>query len=78
MPKRLTTDEFISRAMEKHGDKYDYSKVEYINAQTKVCIICKEHGEFWQRASEHLNGCGCKLCGNISSCNKQKNQMKLL
>lgn len=72
MPKRLTTDEFIRRAIEKHGDKYDYSKVEYINAQTKVCIICKEHGEFWQRASEHLNGCGCKLCGNISSCNKQK------
>jgi len=38
MVKRLTNDEFIKRARNTHGDKYDYSKVEYINAQTKVCI----------------------------------------
>lgn len=37
---------FIEKAKNKHGDKYDYSKVEYINSTTKVCIICKEHGEF--------------------------------
>jgi len=57
------TKSFIKRAREVHGDKYDYSKVEYINAHTKVCIICSEHGEFWQRPNDHLNGCGCPNCG---------------
>ena len=47
--KKLTTIDFIIRAKEVHGDKYDYSKVEYVNNKTKVCIICPEHGEFWQR-----------------------------
>lgn len=63
MSKRLTTEEFISRAKEKHGDKYDYSKVEYINAHTKVIIICPEHGEFKQTPSAHKNnGMGCPNC----------------
>ena len=44
---------FIEKAKKVHGDKYDYSKVQYVNAYTKVCIICTEHGEFWQ-----LPGCG--------------------
>lgn len=39
---------FIEKAKKVHGDKYDYSKVQYVNAYTKVCIICTEHGEFWQ------------------------------
>lgn len=47
-----------------HGDRYDYSKVKYVNVKTKVCIICKEHGEFWQTPESHLKGCGCpKCCG---------------
>ena len=58
----LTTEEFVERARKIHGDKYDYSKVEYINSQTKVCIICPEHGEFWQIAGHHLNGVGCPIC----------------
>ena len=41
---KLTTEEFIKKAREVHGDRYDYSKVEYVNKKTKVCIICKEHG----------------------------------
>ena len=59
MPRKLTQEEFIKRAREVHGDKYDYSKVEYINANSKVCIICPEHGEFWQKPANHLLGCGC-------------------
>ena len=59
---KLTTEEFIKRARQKHGDKYDYSKVEYINCSTKVCIICPEHGEFWQNAGLHLYGKGCSKC----------------
>lgn len=44
--KKLTTEEFIERARKIHGNKYDYSKVNYVNAKTKVCIICPIHGEF--------------------------------
>lgn len=58
----LTTEEFIKRASIKHNNKYNYSKVEYINWFTPVCIICPEHGEFWQRAGDHLNGHGCDKC----------------
>ena len=58
-----TTCEFIEKAKKIHGDKYDYSKVNYINSKTKVCIICPEHGEFWQRPKDHLQGHGCYHCG---------------
>ena len=60
--KKKTKEEFIKEATEKHGDKYDYSKVHYVNSKTKVCIICPEHGEFWQEASGHLRGIGCPKC----------------
>ena len=58
-----STEEFIEKARKVHGDKYDYSKVEYANAREKVCIICKEHGEFWQKPRNHLSGNGCPKCG---------------
>lgn len=62
MTKRKTTQEFIEEAKEVHGDKSDYSKVKYINAKTKVCIICPIHGEFWQTPYKHLKGHGCLKC----------------
>ena len=43
---------------------YDYSKVDYVNSKTKVCIICPEHGEFWQTPNNHMHGQGCPKCGN--------------
>lgn len=58
----LTTKEWLEKAKEVHGDRYNYSKVEYVNAKTKVCIICHRHGEFWQGASSHLTGKGCPKC----------------
>lgn len=70
MSKRLTTEEFIERAKEVHGDKYDYSKVNYVNSSTKVCIICPIHGEFWQIPSDHLSGKGCKKCSYIKTSNR--------
>lgn len=60
--RRKTKDDFINQAQLIHNDKYDYSKVNYINCETKVCIICPEHGEFWQRPSNHLTGQGCPVC----------------
>lgn len=58
----LGQEEFIKRARKIHGDKYDYSKVKYVNGQTKVTIICPIHGEFQQTAERHILGQGCKLC----------------
>ena len=55
--------DFIKKAHSKHGNKYDYSKVDYVNCDTKVCIICPEHGEFWQTPCKHTEGCGCPNCG---------------
>ena len=60
--RRSTKEKFIKKAKEVHGDKYDYSKVEYVNANTKVCIMCPVHGEFWQSPSNHLKHNGCPLC----------------
>lgn len=62
MSKKKTTNEFISEAISIHGNKYNYSKVEYHGKGDKVCIICPEHGEFWQTPEKHLSGQGCPLC----------------
>ena len=56
------SDKFIEEAKKIHGDKYDYSKVDYKGADKDVIIICPIHGEFKQIASEHLRGRGCKFC----------------
>lgn len=72
MPTKKTTEEFIEDAIKVHGDKYDYSKVEYINSKTKVIIICKEHGEFEQTPFGHIQGYGCRKCANISISNSKK------
>ena len=58
-----TKESFLLKAREVHGWKYDYSKVEYNGNDIKVCIICPEHGEFWQTPHSHLNGRGCPICG---------------
>ena len=60
-------EKFIEKAHKIHGVKYNYSKVEYINGRTKVCIICPEHGEFWQTADAHMRGSGCPICANLLS-----------
>ena len=59
---RLSKEDFIKKANETHRGKYNYDKVEYNGALTKVCIICPEHGEFWQLPSSHKRGIGCPKC----------------
>lgn len=59
---RRTQDELIEDFRIVHGDKYDYSKVEFKNMRTKVCMICPEHGEFWQLPDSHIRGQGCPQC----------------
>ena len=57
-------ERFIENSNKKHNSKYDYSKVEYKNSLTRVCIICPEHGEFWQTPQAHSRGNGCPKCSN--------------
>ena len=54
---------FIQLAEKRHNKKYNYSKVEYINTEIKVCIICPLHGKFWQSPQNHLQNHGCPECG---------------
>jgi very-short-patch-repair endonuclease len=58
------TLKFIEKARAKHGDKYEYSEVNYTSAKNKVCITCKTHGIFEQTPTNHLTGFGCNLCAN--------------
>jgi len=55
---RNTLEEFVNKARLIHGDLYDYSKVDYVNTNTKVLIIDPEYGEFWQSPNSHLRGTG--------------------
>jgi len=67
-----TTDEFIKKSRKIHGDRYDYSLVDYVNSLNNVKIICSVHGEFEQLPPKHLSGSGCKYCANnIKSTSKE-------
>jgi len=73
----MTTEEFITRAKQVHGDKYDYSLVKYVNANTKIKIICKIHGIFEQRPLNHLyNSHGCPKCGGNKRLTKDEFEIK--
>lgn len=56
------SDIFIEKAKKIHSNKYNYSKVFFEKTEDKVCIICPEHGEFWQTVHSHLQGHGCPKC----------------
>ena len=71
MTKRSTTSQFIRKAKKKHGDHYDYSKVDYVKADKNVTIICPIHGDFDKTPNSHLNGRGCKDCGRVKSAKKR-------
>lgn len=67
---RKTTEQFIEEARKIHGNKYDYSKVNYNLCQDKVTIICPKHGEFKQRPLSHIQGQGCPHCYNETKIGK--------
>ena len=62
---RSNTIHFIKKAFSVHGERYDYSLVDYKNSSTKVYIVCKSHGQFLQAPSEHLTGKGCIKCAGV-------------
>ncbi len=63
---KLTTEEFVTIANRVHGHMYDYSKVVYKGSNTKIEIICPEHGSFWQRPNNHTGQSnGCPDCASL-------------
>jgi hypothetical protein len=73
---KSNSEEFIAKAIDLHGDKYDYTKVEYTTNSVNICIVCKIHGEFEQTQASHLRGCGCVKCGKITMQEKQRTQLQ--
>lgn len=60
--KKFSKEDFVQKAISIHGDKYDYSKFNYVNTKTKGEIICSKHGSFWQKPENHTWGKGCRKC----------------
>lgn len=62
MPVKKTKEQFIETSISIHGDRYDYSKVNYAGNKVKVNIVCKKHGDFWQTPNDHIGGHNCSKC----------------
>src|SRR3972149_546294 len=60
--KAISIEKFIFNAKQIHGERYDYSKFEYVNSSVKSTIICEKHGEFLQSPRNHMKGYNCKKC----------------
>jgi len=71
LKRRNNTKYFIDKSINVHGEKYDYSKVDYTTSQTKVTIICPKHGEFEQIAQSHMSGHGCSKCSSSHPMNNK-------
>lgn len=62
--RKLTTEEVVERLKNVHGDRYDYSKVNYIGAKSKIVVVCPIHGDFETILDKHINGSNCPKCVN--------------
>lgn len=62
MPLKQTNTEVIATFRKVHGDKYDYSLLDYKNSSTKIKVICSTHGMFEVAPEHHKKGVGCRKC----------------
>lgn len=69
---RYTTEEMIQRFIEVHGDNYEYSKVQYVNDDTKIIVTCKTHGDFKTNSGTHVLGHGCPSCAGNKPLTKKE------
>lgn len=69
--KKLTIEIFIDKAKKIHGNRYDYSKSEYINSRTQITITCPKHGDFFIKPIKHLCGRKCRKCSKEDCSKKQ-------
>ena len=75
--RRLAPVEFEKRVREIHGDKYDLSRIRYVNIATKVEIVCPEHGAWWPYPSSLLKGCGCPKCAGRAKLTQQEFELRV-
>lgn len=73
MSQKKTTEQFIEDAKKVHGDLDSFDKVEYNGNKVKVCITCKEHGDYWMKPNSYLSGQRCPVCGR-----KKSNENKVI
>jgi len=64
MTRRTSFEDFVRRARAKHNNLYTYPEIPWTGARTRIVAICAQHGQFDQRAANHLSGNGCPKCGN--------------
>lgn len=70
--KKNRKEKFLEQSKEVHGNRYDYSKVVYVDDETLVKIGCPEHGEFEQTPHKHLIGERCEKCLTLLSFEESK------
>ncbi|WP_189443404.1 MULTISPECIES: GIY-YIG nuclease family protein [Cupriavidus] len=63
--RQVTQADFLARALEVHGDRYDYSRAIYSGSNSKLTIVCRTHGPFEQTPSNHYKGKGCRACAGV-------------
>ena len=73
---KIDTKGFLKKSFEIHGDKYDYSKVNFVDKKTKVVIICPKHDLFEKTPKEHLIGEGCFKCQQFLSYEDSKSYIQ--
>ena len=71
MPKKLTREIFIERARQLYGNRYNYSKVVYVGFETKVCITCPDHGDFWVTPHNFFKNHVCPTCSGRQRITKE-------
>ena len=74
--RRSNTKDFITKARAAHGEKYDYSRVDYVNTALRIEIVCPDHGTFLQAARGHLQGKGCQKCGGAKNTDARRSNTK--
>lgn len=62
MPKKMTIDEFKEKLNSVHGETYEYDFNTFHGCHSPMKIVCRKHGDFWQKPSKHLQGQGCVKC----------------
>ncbi len=74
IPRLIAREKMLELAKKRHGDKYDYSRINSVNIFDKVEIVCSKHGSFWQKLFNHgEKGCGCPNCAVENDRTSQEN-----
>lgn len=72
MPAKLSAQQFIDRSIQRHSGRYGYHKVDYVNVNTKVEIVCPTHGSFRQTPKDHMHKYGCPKCGGTARVSQEE------